>query len=115
MNFVFSCLIYRVNELVDFCVASIDRCHIPFLQPMVEGRVYFARNKKYSVTLQGVVDAREKFIYAKVREPGAMHDARVLRRSNLYHNIQRNTQRYLGDNYFIMGDSNSMVATFKVA
>lgn len=52
--------------------------------------------------MQGIVTARKKFIDVCVGEPGSIHDARVLRRSNIY--LKAQDPNFFGQ-YFLIGDS----------
>lgn len=87
------------------CIGAIDGTHIQIIEPHENARDYCNRKHYYSVILQGVVDVNLKFTNIYCGEPGSMHDARVLRRSPLFHNAQENTERLFPNSTFIIGDS----------
>lgn len=67
-------------------VGAIDECHIEINAPshVQNHEDYFNRKQYYSVNLEAIVDANLKFIHATVGHPDSIHDARVLRLSDLY-------------------------------
>ena len=65
-------------------VGAIDGSHISIKAPHVNHDDFFNRKQNYSINLQGVVDADEKFIDVSTGWLGSIHDARVLRLSTLY-------------------------------
>ena len=52
--------------------------------PKVNHEDYFYRNRRYSFVVQGVVDASGSYLSVSTGFPDSMHDARVLRLSNLF-------------------------------
>ena len=50
---------------------------------------YFSRYQQHDFIIQAVVDGRGKFIDAVCGFPGSVHDAGVLRNSELYYNAER--------------------------
>lgn len=59
----------------------------------------------YSVALQGSVTADRRFIDVFVGEPGSLHDARVLRRSELYRRATINKNAWFPNGTFLIADS----------
>ncbi|XP_034057701.1 protein ALP1-like isoform X2 [Gymnodraco acuticeps] len=66
------------------CVGAIDGSHIPILAPRDYPKDYYNRKGWHSVVLQAVVDDRGMFCDVCVGDPGSVHDARVLKQSNLW-------------------------------
>ena len=65
-------------------VGAIDGTHIPIRAPKINHEDYFNRKHYYSFVVQGVIDASGSYLSLSTGFPGSMHDARVLRLSNLY-------------------------------
>ena len=57
--------------------------------PVDERIDYFNRKHDYSVVIQGVADASFRFLDTSAGYPGSIHDARVLRLSNLHREIEQ--------------------------
>ena len=53
---------------------------------------YFNRKQDYSAVIQGVADASFRFLDIRAGYPGSIHDARVLRLSNLPREIELTRQ-----------------------
>ena len=71
-------------------VGAIDGCHIALKTVPVDERIdYFTRKQDYSVVIQGVSDASFRFLDISAGYPGSIHDARVLRLSNLHREIEQ--------------------------
>nr|XP_033932532.1 protein ALP1-like [Pseudochaenichthys georgianus] len=66
------------------CVGAIDGSHIPILEPENYPKDYYNRQGWHSVVLQAVVDGRGMYWDVCVGDPGSVHDARVLKQSNLW-------------------------------
>ena len=70
-------------------VGAIDSCHIALKTVPVDERIdYFNRKQDYSVVIQGVADASFRFLDISAGYPGSIHDACVLRLSNLHREIE---------------------------
>ena len=65
-------------------VAAIDGSHIPIVAPKVNHEEYFNRKHFYSVLVQGIVDSSGLFLSVAAGFPGSLHDARMLRLTNVY-------------------------------
>ncbi|XP_015754161.1 PREDICTED: putative nuclease HARBI1 [Acropora digitifera] len=65
-------------------VGAIDGTHMYIKAPKVNHKDYFNRKRRYSFVVQGVVDASGSYLSVSTGFPGSMHDARVLRLSNLF-------------------------------
>ena len=76
----------RVESIAGFpnVVGAIDGSHITIKAPQVNREDYFNGKQNYSINLQGVVDAADKFIDVSTGWPGSIHDARISRLSTLY-------------------------------
>ena len=71
-------------------VGAIDGCHIALKTVPVDERIdYFNRKQDYSVVIQGVADASFRFLDISAGYPGSIHDACVLRLSNLHREIEQ--------------------------
>ena len=57
--------------------------------PVDERIDYFNRKQDYSVVIQGVADASFRFLDISAGYPGSIHDACVLRLSNLHREIEQ--------------------------
>ncbi|KAA8578711.1 hypothetical protein FQN60_009233, partial [Etheostoma spectabile] len=66
------------------CVGAIDGSHIPIIAPQEYHCEYFNRKGWHSIILQGVVDGKGLFWNVFAGLPGSIHDARVLRLSQLW-------------------------------
>lgn len=62
-------------------IGCLDGSHIEILKPKESSSSYFNRKKFPSVVLQGICDARSRYIDVFVSFPGSAHDAHVLRQS----------------------------------
>ena len=77
-----------IAQFQDVCqipqaVGAIDGTHIEIIAP--ENPVdYFDREHRYSVTMQAVVGGNLLFLDTAIGYPGSMHDARVLRSTELF-------------------------------
>ena len=79
---------------------AIDGCHVRILPPAEPQKKGYINRKLYpSVILQGICDARGRFIDVFVGQPGSVHDALVLRRSPMYQQAL-----YPPAGYFLLGD-----------
>ena len=69
------------------CVASIDGKHVCIKCPKLSGSRYF-NYKGFSVILQGLVDARCKFLSVDVGAFGRQSDSGVFSQSNLHQHLE---------------------------
>lgn len=65
-------------------VGAVDGTHVPIKAPDINHEDYFNRKHFYSYVVQGVVDSSNLYMSVSTGYPGSMHDARVLRLSELY-------------------------------
>jgi len=65
-------------------VAAIDGSHIPIKKPPDSGEDYCNRKFFYSYVVQGIVDSSKLYLSVSTGYPGSMHDARVLRLSEVF-------------------------------
>jgi hypothetical protein len=70
------------------CMGAIDGTHFKILKPNVPASDdYFCQRKNsHTIQMQAVCDHRMFFWDVVIGRPGSMHDARVLKLSNLYQN-----------------------------
>ena len=65
-------------------VAAIDGTHIPIKAPQNNHEDYFNRKHFYSYVMQAVVDSHGLYLSVSTGYPGSLHDARVLRLSEIF-------------------------------
>ena len=70
------------------CVASIDGKHVCIKCPKLSGSRYFNYKGFFSVILQGLVDARYKFLSVDVGAFGRQSVSGVFSQSNLYQRLE---------------------------
>ena len=75
---------FSVHSDVPQTVGAIDVTHFEILAPEDNPIDFYDRKKRYSVSMQAVVGANLKFMHVAIGYPGSMHDARVLRHSEIY-------------------------------
>ena len=63
---------------------AVDGTHVSIKAPKTNHEDYFNRKNFYSYVLQGVVDSTGLFLSVSTGYPGSLHDARVLRLSQLF-------------------------------
>lgn len=71
-------------------LAAVDGCHIPIKAPCRNKESYFNRKHFYSMNLQDIVGGDGCLLDVAVGFPGSIHDARVLRMSGFFGQVQRN-------------------------
>lgn len=71
------------------CVAAIDGKHIRIKCPKLSGSKHFNYKSFFSVVLQGLVDAKYKFLCVDVGAYGRQSDSGVFSQSNLYQHIEK--------------------------
>ncbi|XP_055856230.1 uncharacterized protein LOC129919394 [Episyrphus balteatus] len=86
-------------------LGCIDGSHIKIRAPVADKESYFNRKRYYSISLQGVVDAKKKFINIFCGEPGSLHDGRVLRKSDLFRDAFDDVNSLFPNKMFLLGDS----------
>ena len=64
-------------------MAAVDGSH-PIKAPKINHEDYFNRKHFYSYVVQGVVDSSQLYLSVSTGYPGSMHDARVLRLTELF-------------------------------
>ncbi|KAK9751799.1 DDE superfamily endonuclease [Popillia japonica] len=73
-------------------------------KPKINGDDFINRKGYHSILLQGVVDHRKMFLNISVGAPSSIHDARLLRQSKLFKEIETGRQ-LLYNKYHLLGDS----------
>uniref|UniRef100_A0A3P9DAM7 Putative nuclease HARBI1 n=1 Tax=Maylandia zebra TaxID=106582 RepID=A0A3P9DAM7_9CICH len=71
------------------CAGAVDGSHIPITAPEDNHCDYFNRKDWHSVILQGVVDHKFCFTNIYTEWPGSVHDARVLKNSEIHTMAER--------------------------
>ena len=72
-------------------IGAIDGTHIPILTPALDSKGdYFNRKQFYSVNTQAIIVSNLEFISVASGYPGSLHDARVLRHTEVYQRCENN-------------------------
>lgn len=87
---------------IDNVVGAIDGCHIKINKPHKEQDSYINRKGYHSLLLQGLAGYNGAFLDVYCCEPGSLHDARLLKKSQLYAKAQN---EFLLKNSIVLGDS----------
>ncbi|KAI4471963.1 hypothetical protein MML48_1g00799 [Holotrichia oblita] len=92
---------FHAKQGLSDVIGAIDGCHISIKKP--RGEIVYCNRKGFtSIILQAVCDDKKQFLDVFCGEPGSMHDARVLRRSDLYAKASRDG---LPAGRYLLGDS----------
>ncbi|XP_071581856.1 putative nuclease HARBI1 [Temnothorax nylanderi] len=102
-----------VTTIESFCakqgisnvLGAIDGTHIRIEKPAVFAQDYCNRKKFFSISLQIVADANMRITNVHCGEPGSLHDARIFRRSELYHAANGDNGVLFPNDTFLLGDS----------
>jgi hypothetical protein len=92
-------------------VGAIDATHISISKPKYGASdYYYFKSGGYTMKCQAVVDSNKCFLDLYLGMPGSTNDARILRRSSLYHLALRNNlfdARFAADGFspYLLGDS----------
>lgn len=73
------------------CIGSIDGKHVRIKCPAHSGSMFFNYKKFFSVHLQGITDARYKFITIDVGDYGRRSDSGVFMETGVYHHLENNS------------------------
>lgn len=77
------------NCIIPQALGAIDGTHIPILTPATESKAdYFNRKQKHSVNTQAVIGSNLEFISVATGYPGSLHDARVLRNTEIFYRCE---------------------------
>ncbi|XP_051996795.1 uncharacterized protein zgc:113227 isoform X1 [Xyrauchen texanus] len=95
------------------CVGVIDGSHIPIIAPEENPRDYFNKKGWHSIVIQAVVDGEGLFWDLCVGNPGSIHDAGILKHSQLWNMLKdgqlmsQNKVNISGHNvgHYLIGDS----------
>ena len=87
-------------------IGALDGSHIPIKAPRQDQEVYINRKGFHSIVLQAVCNHRMVFMDCYAGWPGSTHDARDLRRSDLYQIVlEQGTERLSPYGSYLLGDS----------
>ena len=92
--------------------AAVDGCHISIPSPVEDKASYYNRKGYHSIVLQGICDAKLKFINVFVGWPGSTHDARIWKNSPIYRLLTSQPEEFLPCNSHLLGDSAYPCDTF---
>lgn len=85
-------------------IGCIDGTYIQIPPPRTDPPSYVCRKRFHAVTLQGICDPSLKFIDVYAGFPSSAHDSRVLRNSNIFHEIHNNPRKFFPNDEFIVAD-----------
>ena len=104
---------YRIWS-IPHCGGAVDVRHVKIKRPANTTSLYYNYKKFYSITLQGISDARYRFISIDVGGYGRQHDANTWRNSGFYKLLKKNKIRFPEPDelyksrticpYFLIGD-----------
>ncbi len=85
-------------------IGCVDGSHIPIEEPVNNPSSYVNRKGFHSMLLQGVCNEQlQQFIDCYAGEVGSIHDACMLRRSELFGKLQPNSQHFPPETH-LLGD-----------
>ena len=85
-------------------IGAIDGCHINIKAPAENSNAYINRKGQHSMILQAVCTSEMKFIDCYAGEVGSVHDATVLKRSDLFERMSTDPHMFPTDSH-IIGDA----------
>lgn len=86
-------------------LGAVDGCHIPIKAPSKFPENYVNRKKFHSVVLQGICDHNLMFLDVYCGWPGSVHDARILRNSDIGQKAYSNPTSLFPPETYLLGDS----------
>ena len=86
-------------------LGAIDGSHIAIKAPREDQDAYINRKRFHFIVLQAVCNHRLAFTDCYAGWPGATHDARVLRRSDLFGRVTADKEAMFPQNSYLLGDS----------
>lgn len=96
---------FRSKQGIPNVLGAIDGTHIRIEKPAAFEQDYCNRKKFFSISLQIVADANMRITNVHCGEPGSLHDARIFRRSELYHAANADNGVLFPKDTFSLGDS----------
>ncbi|XP_023239515.1 putative nuclease HARBI1 [Centruroides sculpturatus] len=93
-------------------IGCVDGTHIFIKAPKKDSQSYFNRKGRHSILLQIICDAEMQIIDAFVGWPGSSNDSRVWKQSPIYKLLLQEPSKYLGNDYYLLGDSAYPLDTF---
>jgi len=96
---------FRTKQGISNVLGAIDGTHIRIEKPAMYAQDYCIRKKFFSISLQIVADAHMRITNIHCGEPGSLHDARIFRRSELYHVANGDNGVLFPGDTFLLGDS----------
>ncbi|XP_067142884.1 putative nuclease HARBI1 [Centruroides vittatus] len=95
-------------------IGCVDGTHIYIKAPKEDSQSYYNRKGRHSILLQIICDSEMRIIDAFVGWPGSANDSRVWQQSPIYNKFLNESSRYLGDKYYLLGDSAYPLDTFLI-
>lgn len=74
---------------IPLAIGAINGTHIEIIAPE-DPFDYFDRQHRYNIFMQAIVGKNLIFLDTEIGFPGSMHDARVLRNSEMFQNAENN-------------------------
>jgi len=90
-------------------LGCIDGTQIPISAPHTNENIYVCRKGFHSVNVQGICDAKLRFLNVVSKYPGSTHDAFVWRNSSVYHHMAQQGTAIPG---WLLGDSGYPLSPF---
>ncbi|XP_043469665.1 putative nuclease HARBI1 [Leptopilina heterotoma] len=85
-------------------IGAIDGCHIQISAPRENPASYVNRHGYSSINMQGICDAKLRFIHVFAGCCGSINDARVWEMSDIKEESERNSETYFPGQSHILGD-----------
>ncbi|XP_051155337.1 putative nuclease HARBI1 [Leptopilina boulardi] len=85
-------------------IGVVDGCHIQISAPHENSASYVNRKGYFSINMQGICDAKMKFIHIYAGCCGSVNDARVWQMSDIAEESGRNYDQYFPAETHILGD-----------
>ncbi|XP_055841514.1 uncharacterized protein LOC129908779 [Episyrphus balteatus] len=98
-----NCRKFKAIKQMPGIIGAINCLHIPIEAPKRDAKSYLNSPNHYTIVLQAVVDADEKFVDICCGEPGSSTNRTVLTKSSLYKRVQDNYVKLFPSNTFLLG------------
>lgn len=85
-------------------IGCIDGSYIPIPMPAENGRAYICRKNFPCIILQGVCDHKLMFIHCYAGEVGSVHDAKVLKNSEIWTYMNEHAEDMFPNDSHLLGD-----------
>lgn len=97
---------YLETKGITGVIGAIDATHIQIATPAEFEGDYYNRKQVHSIVLQATCDEELFFTSIDCGMPGRVHDARVFKNSDLYHNVGQSIKQFFSSTDFhLIGDT----------